>query len=138
LAKSADGLVPDISVRLREAGAWEIAEKPSRKLEEMPPENSPEAKNFRSPVPYKRIKPEYTPVAYLYGVAATVDILLDLDEQGKILRTEIVRWAGYGLDEAVTDAVRKMNWRPAERAGKPLPLRVLLRYNFKKVEKEEQ
>jgi hypothetical protein len=138
LANSAEGLIPDISARLREAGAGEIAEKPSRKLEEMPLENSPEAKSFRSPVPYKRIKPEYTAVAYLYGVAATVDILLDLDEKGNILRTEIVRWAGYGLDEAVTDAVRKMNWRPAERAGKPLPLRVLLRYNFKKVEKEEE
>ena len=138
LAKSAEGLIPDISARLREAGAGEIAEKPSRRIEEMPPENSPEAKSFRSPVPYKRIKPEYTGVAYLYGIAATVDILLDLDEKGNILRTEIVRWAGYGLDEAVTDAVRKMNWRPAERAGKPLPLRVLLRYNFKKVEKEEE
>lgn len=137
LANSAEGLIPDISARLREAGAGEMAEKPSRRIEEMPPENSPEAKSFRSPVPYKRIKPEYTPVAYLYGVAATVDILLDLDEKGNILRTEIVRWAGYGLDEAVTDAVRKMNWRPAERAGKPLPLRVLLRYNFKKIEKEE-
>jgi hypothetical protein len=138
LADSAEGLIPDISARLREVGAGEMAEKPSRGIEEMPPENSPEAKSFRSPVPYKRIKPEYTGVAYLYGVAATVDILLDLDEKGNILRTEIVRWAGYGLDEAVTDAVRKMNWRPAERAGKPLPLRVLLRYNFKKVEKEEE
>jgi hypothetical protein len=138
LANSAEGLISDISARLREAGAGEMAEKPSRKIEEMPPENSPEAKSFRPPIPYKRIKPEYTGVAYLYAVAATVDILLDLDEKGNILRTEIVRWAGYGLDEAVTDAVRKMNWRPAERAGKPLPLRVLLRYNFKKVEKEEE
>lgn len=137
LANSAAGLIPDISARLREAGARELAEKPSRRIEEMPAENSPEAKSFRSPVPYKRIKPEYTQAAYLYGVAATVDLLLDLDEKGNILRTEIVRWAGYGLDEAVTDAVRKMNWRPAERAGKPLPIRVLLRYNFKKVEKEE-
>jgi len=138
LANSAEGLIPDISTRLREAGAGEMAEKPSRRIEEMPPENSPEAKSFRSPVPYKRIKPEYTGVAYLYSIAATVDILLDLDEKGNILRTEIVRWAGYGLDETVTEAVRKMNWRPAERAGKPLPLRVLLRYNFKKVEKESE
>jgi hypothetical protein len=36
----------------------------------------------------------------------------------------------------VTDAVRAMNWRPAMRGGKPLPMRVLLRYNFTKVEKE--
>lgn len=106
-------------------------------IEEMPLENSQEAKAFKSPVPYKRIKPLYTADANLFAVTATVDLQLDLDEKGNILRTEIVRWAGYGLDEAVIDAVRKMNWRPAERNGKPLPLRVLLRYNFKKIEKDE-
>lgn len=106
-------------------------------IEEMPLENSPEAKGFRSPVPYKRIKPLYTTQADLFAVTATVDLQLDLDEKGNILRTLIVRWAGYGLDESVTGAVRKMNWRPAERNGKPLPLRVLLRYNFKKIEKDE-
>lgn len=137
LADSAESLVPEISGRLREVRAAERSEKPSPKIEEMPPENSPEARSFRPPVPYRRVKPESTRQAYLYGIAATVDLLLDLDEKGNILRTEIVRWAGYGLDEAVTDAVRKMNWRPAERNGKPLPLRVLLRYNFKKADKEE-
>jgi hypothetical protein len=137
LANSAADFSRGLSTAIREAGASELPEKPPRRIEEMPPENSPEAKSFRPPVPYRRIKPQYTVQAYLYGIAATVDILMDLDEKGKILRTEIVRWAGYGLDEAVTDAVTKMNWRPAERAGKPLPLRVLLRYNFKKAEKEE-
>jgi hypothetical protein len=69
-------------------------------------------------------------------VAATVDIEVDLDAAGQVLRTEIVRWAGFGLDEAVTTAVRAMNWRQAERSGKPLPIRFLLRYNFRKVDKE--
>lgn len=137
LANSAAGLAVELSDRLKEVKVRERSEKPSRKIEELPPENSPEAKSFRPPVPYRRVKPEYTRQAYLYGVTATVDLLLDLDEKGNIMRTEVVRWAGYGLDESVTDAVRKMNWRPAERNGKPLPLRVLLRYNFKKVDKEE-
>ena len=105
-------------------------------IEEMPADDSPAAKNFRSPLPYRRLSPQYTTTAYLYSVAATVDIEVDFDETGKILRTEIVRWAGFGLDEAVTETVRKMNWRPATRAGKPLPIRVLLRYNFKKIEEE--
>ncbi|MBK7932328.1 MAG: hypothetical protein IPK01_02275 [Acidobacteria bacterium] len=48
--------------------------------------------------------------------------------------TEIVRWAGFGLDESVQKAVRTMNWRPAERDKRTLPMRVLLRYNFKKAE----
>ncbi len=106
-------------------------------LEEIPVESSLDAKNFRAPLPYKRISPPYTALANLYKIAATVDIEIDFDESGKILRTEIVRWAGFGLDESVTETVRKMNWRPATRAGKTLPIRVLLRYNFKKLDKEE-
>ena len=72
----------------------------------------------------------------MYGVSGTVDIEADIDETGKISRTSIVRWAGYGLDESVERAVRTMNWRPAMRSGKPLPMRVLLRYNFTKIEKD--
>lgn len=107
------------------------------KIAEIPAENSAEAENFRAPLPYRRIKPEYTRIAYIYDVAATIDIAVDLDETGAVSRTEIVRWAGFGLDESVTETIRKMNWRPATKNGKALPMRVLLRYNFKKIEKED-
>lgn len=137
LSNSANSLSAAIFERLKTAKTEELAEKPVKNLEEIPAEGTPEAKNFRPPMPYKRIKPGYTTTAYLFGIAATVDVLLDVDEKGNILHLEIARWAGYGLDESVTDAVRKMNWRPGERNGKPLPVRVLLRYNFKKIEKEE-
>jgi len=75
-------------------------------------------------------------MAFLYDVKGTVEVMVDLDDKGNIIKTEIARWAGFGLDESVIDAVRKMNWRPAERNGKPLPTHFLLRYNFKKSEKE--
>jgi len=91
-------------------------------------------KGLRSPIPYSRIKPLYTDAAEKLGIAATVEILVDIDAAGKILGTKIVRWAGYGLDKSVEDAVRKMNWRPAYRSGKPVEMRVLLRYNFKRLE----
>ncbi|MBS1793577.1 MAG: energy transducer TonB [Acidobacteria bacterium] len=103
-------------------------------LDEIPDPDSPAAKNFRTPLPYRRISPPYTATANLYRVAATVDIEVDFDETGRVTRTEIVRWAGFGLDEAVEETVRRMNWRPAVRDGRPLPVRVLLRYNFKKLE----
>ena len=105
-------------------------------IETIPEAGTPAGKDFRPPVPYKRLKPEYTSLAFLYDARATVDILIDLDEKGNIMRTEITRWAGFGLDESVERAVRQMNWRPAERNGKPLPMRFLVRYNFKKIEKE--
>jgi hypothetical protein len=106
-------------------------------LEEIPEEGAPGAKDFRPPLPYKRISPPYTTLANLYKITATVDIEVDFDADGHVLRTEIIRWAGFGLDESVTETVRKMNWRPATRNGKALPIRALLRYNFKKIDKEE-
>ncbi|MGB7070268.1 MAG: hypothetical protein WBD22_12305 [Pyrinomonadaceae bacterium] len=105
-------------------------------METVPASESPAAKGLRPPIPYRRIKPENTPAAFLYDITATVDIVADISEHGKILRTRIEHWAGYGLDESVEKAVRSMDWRPAERDGKFLPMRVLLRYNFRKIEKE--
>ena len=136
LFDSTNALTAEISEKLSVVAKEELSEK-TAKLEEIPDENSPAAKNFRSPLPYRRTSPQYTPTARLYGIAATVDIEIDFDETGKILRAEIVRWAGFGLDESVTETVRQMNWRPATRDGKPLPIRAVLRYNFKKLEKEE-
>ncbi|MDI1241267.1 MAG: TonB family protein [bacterium] len=107
------------------------------KFQEVPPEDSPLAKGLRTPVPYRRLRPEYTELASSYGVRATVDIEVDIDADGSIARTSIERWAGFGLEESVEKAVRSMNWRPAERNGKPLRMRILLRYNFIKVEKDE-
>lgn len=107
------------------------------KFIEVPPENSPLAKGLRTPVPYRRIRPEYTELASMYGVKATIDIEVDIDADGSIARTSIERWAGFGLEDSVEKTVRSMNWRPAMRDGKPLPMRVLLRYNFTKIEKDE-
>jgi hypothetical protein len=137
LFSSTDNLASEISEKLKTATTKETSEVPARKIEEVPSENSIDAKNFRPPLPFKRIKPEYTRLAYIYDVTATIDVLVDVCADGEISRVKIARWAGFGLDESVAETVRKMNWRPAERNGKPLPMRVLLRYNFKRIEKEE-
>ncbi len=128
----------EIAAKVRGEKQSDIGNISSNPIEELPVENSPAAKNLKPPVPYRRIKPEYTRTAYLYSVRATVDIEADIGADGSILQTRIVRWAGYGLDESVTNAIRKMNWRPAERNGKNLPMRVLLRYNFVKIEPEDE
>ncbi|MEO6589384.1 MAG: energy transducer TonB, partial [Pyrinomonadaceae bacterium] len=138
LFDSAGKSVKKISDKLVENEKVEIRSNEKNTFEEIPAENTPEAKNFRPPLPYRRISPEYTKIADFYNVEATVDVSVEIDSGGKILNTEIVRWAGYGLDESVTEAVRKMNWRSATRNGKTLPMRILLRYNFKDIEDEDQ
>ena len=134
------GSIPRIATKIvenmRSAVKEEITESDHVSIEDVPEENSPRAKNFRSPAPYRRIKPEYTADAGFYNITATVEILVDLAADGSISRTRVVRWAGFGLDESVEKTVRAMNWLPAARNGKPLPVRFLLRYNFKKIEKE--
>ena len=130
-------LKDEISLNIKKAESTEINEQAPQPLEELPEENSTEAKNFKSPLPFKRIVPVYKRLANLFSITATVDATVDLDENGKVVRIEITRWAGYDLDESVKETINKMEWRPASRNGKTLPIRVLLRYNFKKIEKDE-
>ena len=101
-------------------------------IEEVPAEDSPDAKNFRVPLPYRRLRPEYTEAASRVNAEAVVDALVELDAEGEVRSVEIVRWAGYGLDESVARTIRQMHFRAALRDGKPVPVRALLRYNFRR------
>jgi TonB family protein len=86
----------------------------------------------RAPRPFRRPKPLYPDAAAHDQVEATVDVLVDIDANGKVGQIEIARWAGYGLDESVIHTVKQIDFFPAMRDGVAIPMRVLLRYNFRK------
>lgn len=88
----------------------------------------------RAPLPYRRMKPAYTPFADKYGVAATVDILVEIGADGAVSNSRITRWAGFGLDESVSKTIRKMIWRPADNRKGSFTSKILLRYNFRDIE----
>lgn len=134
LERTITPLAAEIAERSKAVLRNELSETEPPGFDEPPADGTPAAKGFRPPVPYRRIKPEYTPTASLYDVTATVDLSIYLNEKGEIVRTEFERWAGFGLDESVERNVRSMNWRPAERSGKPFAMKFLVRYNFKKGE----
>jgi hypothetical protein len=136
--KKLEASIPETAQALIDAAlAADIRERVSE--EGIAIEDASDASNdTRPPLPYRRLRPEYTQLADFYNVAATVDIEVDVSAEGKILRTAVVRWAGYGLDESVDRTVREMQWRPADRKGVTLPMRVLLRYNFRDLEDEEK
>jgi hypothetical protein len=137
LNKGPEELAPLLVAEIEKLVRTDVGAARKERAPELPADGSRQTDGFRPPMPYRRLKPEYTPEAFLFDVRATVDIEAEIDEEGRIIDTEIVRWAGYGLDGSVTKTVREMNWRPAERQGKTLPMRVLLRYNFKKAEPDE-
>lgn len=102
-------------------------------IEEAPDdEGSASAQGLRLPAPYRRLRPAYPESAARAEAEATVDVEVDISAEGEVVRVEVARWAGFGLDEATANTVRQMYFRPAMRDGVPVPMRVLMRYNFRK------
>ena len=105
-------------------------------IEDVPEEGSAAATGLRLPAPYRRLQPAYPEEAARVGAEAVVDVQVEIDAAGEVASIEVVRWAGYGLDEATVQTVRQLHFRPAMRDGSPVPLRVLLRYNFRRPAEE--
>lgn len=95
-----------------------------------------EAHGVRLPLPYRRQRPPYPEEAARVEAEATVDVEVEIGADGEVMRVDVVRWAGFGLDEATVQTVRQLHFRPALRDGVAVPMRVLLRYNFRKPPKQ--
>jgi TonB family protein len=93
--------------------------------------------DLREPAPYRSLRPAYTEAASRAEAEATVDVSVEISADGRVGHVEVVRWAGFGLDEEVVSTVRRMNFRPAERDGERVAVRVLLRYNFRRPPKTQ-
>lgn len=102
-------------------------------IEDAPEDEATAAREgLRMPLPYRRLRPNYPETAARAEAEATVDVQLDIDKSGEVSRVEIVRWAGFGLDEAAVNTARQLHFVPAKRDGQAIPMRVLLRYNFRR------
>jgi hypothetical protein len=135
---SSDELLQSLVSSIRKTTESEQAERAARVenalpvIEVMSDETAEADNSTRPPRPFRRVKPEYTEAASHSRVEAIVDALADIDEKGEATHVEIARWAGYGLDESVIGAVKQMHFFPAMRDRRAIPMRVLLRYNFRK------
>lgn len=105
---------------------------PAVTYEDAPAEDSSAAENFRAPQPYRRLRPPYPSTAAQAEAEATVDASVEVDANGEVADVSIVRWAGFGLDDATINTVRQLHFRPAMRDGISVPVRILLRYNFRR------
>jgi len=107
-------------------------EQPRVVIEAMSDNSEETVDGTRPPRPFRRLKPLYPEAAARAQIEAVVDVLVDVDEKGEVSRAEIARWAGYGLDESVMSTVKQLHFFPAMRNRLAVPMRVLLRYNFRK------
>ncbi len=86
----------------------------------------------QQPIFYQRLKPDYTPEAEAVGLTATVEIEAVFQADGNIGDVTVVRWAGFGLDEAALATVKQLRFKPARQAEKEVTIRGLVRYNFRR------
>ena len=138
----ASELDAQVSQRLRsamlQANQTEMKERivispPAPVIEDAPDdEKTAAAQGLRLPRPYRRMRPEYPQSAARAEAEAIVDVSVEVGADGEIGDVQIVRWAGFGLDEATLATVRQMHFFPAMKNGTAIPMRVLLRYNFRK------
>lgn len=69
---------------------------------------------------------EYTQRAEAEEIEGTVRVSFIVNVDGSISDVKIVKGLGYGLDEEVLKAFKKMpKWKPARKAGKEVPLRMV-------------
>ena len=136
---SGDGVEQRLSLIVHRAQEDERGQRELTTAEQIPiieaapnDDKSAAAEGLRLPRPYRRLVPPYPETAARAEAEATVDVLVDLDAGGEVKRVEVARWAGFGLDEATVDTVRRLHFFPAMRDGVAIPIRVLLRYNFRK------
>ena len=138
LSELNQSFIQSVGLSIKETRSTEQAERSvinvdAPLIEEAPDdEKTAEAAGLRLPKPFQRLRPEYPQSAAKADAEATVDVLVDVEANGEVGGVEVVRWAGFGLDEATVATVRQLHFFPAMRNGAPVPLRVLLRYNFRK------
>ena len=84
------------------------------------------------PIPLKPIRPRYPEIAQEAGIEGTGVVQVFGDEKGRVKDT--VRLKGIpntGLDEAATDAIRKVRFRPAKQRERAVGVWISIPVNFK-------
>lgn len=106
-------------------------------VEDLPDTESARAAGFKAPEFINRVKPDYTEEAARADITATVEANVVFKADGEIGSIEILRWAGFGLDEAALRAIRQLKFKPATRDLNAINVRALIRYNFRRVNESE-
>lgn len=74
---------------------------------------------YTPPVFLEKIDPAYPPTAVKKGLEGTVILLLEIDENGNLAGSEIVRSSGHRLlDKAALRAAEKCTFMPGKKGGK--------------------
>jgi len=74
----------------------------------------------------------YPELAVKAGVEGRVIVQANIDENGNVTGTKIQQSLGAnGCDESAVNAIRSVQWKPAQKDGKPVAVSVHIPVDFK-------
>lgn len=93
-------------------------------------------RDYNPPVLIKSVTPVYPEEARRQGWEGRVVLEILIDERGRVKAVQVIESSGYSLlDQAAVNAARRLRYKPAYRAGKPIASR--RRHPFRFQLKEE-
>jgi TonB family protein len=76
-------------------------------------------------------EPSFTPQAMAAKVQGRLLMEVNIDAAGHVTKESIIRPLGLGLDDNAAHAIQTWKFKPAMRAGKPIPVRVIVEISFR-------
>jgi len=83
------------------------------------------------PVPLNFVEAEFSDEARRAHFEGVCLVSLIVDTHGNPVNLRVVRSLGHGLDEKALEAVRKWHFKPAMKAGVPVPVMITVEVNFR-------
>ena len=100
-----------------------------------PPPEGPRVKFIAyddPPVPLSPIRPKYPEIAQEAGIEGTVVVQVFVDDKGRVKETVILKGIpNTGLDEAATEAIRGVRFRPAKQRERAVGVWISIPVNFR-------
>jgi bla regulator protein BlaR1 len=88
-------------------------------------------KNVTLPVPIYKPEPPYTKEAKDAKLQGIVTLWAVVAPDGTVRKVELVHGLGKGLDESALKTIKTWKFKPAMKAGKPVPRKVMVEVGFR-------
>jgi len=85
------------------------------------------------PTVVREVKPDYTAEAKQRGIQGTVELSVVVNDDGTVGEVKVTKSLDdkYGLDEQAVIAMKKWQFRPGTKDGKPVAVQVTVEMSFK-------
>jgi TonB family protein len=74
--------------------------------------------------------PDYTAEAKRKKIEGTVTLAIVVNKKGDVVDAKVVKGIGYGLDENAIIAVKEWKYKPAEKDGEPVTVKMEVTVDF--------